>query len=74
MLRKRFILIVENPFLIAQILNLGLLLLMVLAPILTLLALIGLRRRPLTPGEKGIWAVVIMVPLLGPLAFWIVNP
>ena len=64
----------ENPFLLAQILNLGLFLLMLLAPILTLLALVGLRRRPLSPGEKGIWALVVMVPLLGPLAFWIVDP
>ncbi len=65
----------EGAFLLAQILNLGLLLVVfVLTPLLTILALIGLRRRALSALEKGIWALTCMVPIMGPLAFWIVNP
>ncbi|HID35728.1 MAG TPA: hypothetical protein EYP25_14385 [Anaerolineae bacterium] len=65
----------EDAFLLAQILNRGVLLFFfALTPMLTILAWMGPRRRARSPLEKGIWALACMVPIMGPLAFWSVNP
>ena len=58
-------------------LNIGVgeLLLLGLWPILTLIALFALRQRPLTGIAQAVWALlIIVVPVLGPLAFFIVQP
>lgn len=44
-------------------------------PIASILALLGLRRRELPETPLAIWAVlIIIVPLLGAIAFLIVQP
>ncbi len=44
-------------------------------PILSLVALFALRNRPLTGIAQAIWALlIIVVPVFGPLAFFIVQP
>ena len=51
------------------------LLIIALWPALSLIALFTLRRRPLTAIAQAIWALMIIaIPLLGPLAFFIVMP
>lgn len=53
----------------------GELLVLGLWPVLTLVALFALRQRPLTGIAQAIWAfLIIVVPILGPLAFFIVQP
>ena len=59
-------------FFIAQAINLVLLGGWLL---LILLALLSLRRRHLTNPTQAIWVLIIVaVPLLGALAYWIVRP
>jgi hypothetical protein len=59
-------------FLLMQLIWLGLLLLW---PVLSIIALVGLRDRTLTDVAKALWAaIVVAVPLLGAVAFWIVGP
>ena len=44
-------------------------------PLLALLSLLSLRRRQLINPAQAIWALIIVaVPLLGALAYWIVRP
>ncbi len=44
-------------------------------PILALLTLLALRRRHLTGPTLAIWALIIVaVPFLGPLAYWLMRP
>ncbi len=44
-------------------------------PILSLAALFALRNRPLTGTAQALWAfMIIAIPVLGPLAFFIVTP
>ncbi len=44
-------------------------------PVLSLAALFSLRNRPLTGVAQAIWAfLIILIPVLGPLAFFIVQP
>lgn len=57
----------EFPFLVTQTLNL---LLLIGYPLLSLVALFQLRRRRLG-ASTALWALVILVPYLGPLAFWL---
>ncbi len=64
----------ENTLFLSLVINLVVLLLLILSPILSIVALIGLRRREMSPTAKGIWALVILVPFLGPIAYWIVQP
>jgi hypothetical protein len=43
--------------------------------VLAVLALVQLRRQNLTETARAIWAaLVVAVPILGPIAFWIVKP
>ena len=43
--------------------------------VLTVLALLGLRGRGLSGTPLALWVLLILaVPILGPLAFWIVRP
>jgi hypothetical protein len=42
--------------------------------VLSLIAWFGLRDRNLASTAKALWALVICVPILGAIAFWIVNP
>ena len=59
-------------FLIVQVFNYVLLVGWLL---LILLALLSLRRRRLTNPTQALWVLIIVaVPLLGPLAYWIINP
>ncbi len=58
-------------------LNIGVneLLILCLWPVLSLAALFVLRRRPLTGMAQAVWALlIIVIPVLGPLAFFIVQP
>lgn len=58
-------------------LNIGVSELLILGawPILSLVALFALRSRPLTGVAQAIWALlIIVIPVLGPLAFFIVAP
>ncbi|MEJ5239617.1 MAG: PLDc N-terminal domain-containing protein [Anaerolineales bacterium] len=61
----------ELPFLVIQIFNL---LLILGYPLLSILALFQLRRRKLESLPTALWALVILVPYLGPLAFWLLAP
>lgn len=60
------------PFFLSQALNA----LLTLAGLLLIaLALRSLRRRHLSDEAKALWtAVIILIPFLGPLAFWTVIP
>lgn len=59
-------------FFLVQLINLLIVLgWIVLAP----LALWQLRQRPLTEGVRVAWAIlIVIVPVLGAVAFWLVNP
>ncbi len=44
-------------------------------PVLSIIGLLGLRRRRLVPTAQAIWAVLIVaVPVMGTVAFWLVSP
>jgi hypothetical protein len=44
-------------------------------PLFSIFALLGLRRRPLTGTNQALWALlVVAVPVLGALAFFIMKP
>ena len=44
-------------------------------PVLSIIGLLGLRRRQLAATAQAIWAVLIVViPVMGTVAFWLVNP
>ena len=48
---------------------------LVLWVVLSIIALVSLRDRVMDDTAKAIWAVaVIAVPILGPVALWIVSP
>jgi Phospholipase_D-nuclease N-terminal len=42
--------------------------------VLTILALFQLRNRELPETARAIWILILLVPILGALAFWIVRP
>ena len=51
------------------------LLILLLWPVLSLVALFVLRNRPLSATAQAIWAfMIIAIPVLGSLAFFIVMP
>ncbi len=51
------------------------LLVLALWPVLSLVALFALRNRPLGSIAQALWALtIIAIPVLGPLAFFIVMP
>ena len=63
---------IELGSLIALLLNLTILLCW---PVLSVLALLDLRRRQLPETASPLWAVlVVAIPFLGPIAFWMVAP
>ena len=62
---------INSRFLFFQIFNIFLFL---GAPILTIIVLSLLRKRSLGHTAKAIWVLISFVPIMGPLAFWIVNP
>ena len=72
--------LLENPLLskfdpLGTAIQLVNLLLLVSWLVLSMAALIGLRRRRLEPGIQILWTIlVILVPILGPLAFFVVAP
>ncbi len=44
-------------------------------PVLSIVGLLGLRRRQLAATVQAIWAVLIVAaPLMGTVAFWLVRP
>ena len=50
-------------------------LILVIYPLLSLVALFALRQSQLTGVLQFLWALlIVVVPVLGPLAFFIVNP
>ncbi|MEA4910411.1 MAG: hypothetical protein VB089_22510 [Anaerolineaceae bacterium] len=63
---------VNYGYLLVHLINLGLILLW---PVLSVLALFGLRRQALGEALRFLWAVfIVIVPLMGAIAFWIVKP
>ena len=51
------------------------LLLLVIYPLFSILALFALRQSRLTGALQFLWTLlIIVIPVLGPLAFFIVNP
>jgi len=65
----------ETPFLIAQIINIILVAMLLLWPILSLIALFSLRKKPLSVETKTIWVLIILlIPVLGALAYYIIKP
>lgn len=66
---------INQLLLIAQLVNLFLFLLFILWPILTIVALFGLRQRKLEAIPRALWAMtIVFMPVLGAAAFWIVRP
>ncbi len=66
---------VNSFLLIAQLVNLFLLLIIILWPILSIIALFGLRQRSLAETPRALWAItIVFAPILGVVAFWIVQP
>lgn len=60
---------------IAQIVNIFVLLFLLIWPILSIRALFALRKRRLGETPRVLWVmVIVLVPVLGALAFWIVGP
>jgi len=44
-------------------------------PVLSLATLVALRRRQMTAAPQAVWALIILViPVLGSAAFWLVRP
>lgn len=44
-------------------------------PLLSLITLLSLRHRKLRPLAQAIWVfIVLAIPILGAVAFWIINP
>ena len=60
------------PMFLAQGLNL---IILALWLVLAILALFDIRKRHLPPLPQAIWvALILLIPLLGALAYWIVRP
>ncbi len=47
---------------------------MLVALILTIVVLNTLRSRNLKQEAKALWVLISFIPIIGPIAFWIVNP
>ena len=63
---------INGRFFIFQLLNCGVLLLWLG---LSIAALVGLRKRSLGETARVLWALLILVvPVMGAVAFWIVRP
>ncbi len=44
-------------------------------PVLSIIGLLGLRRRRLDATAQAIWAVlIVIIPIMGTVAFWLVRP
>ncbi len=44
-------------------------------PVLSIIGLLGLRRRKLSVTAQTIWAaLIVIIPIMGTVAFWLVNP
>lgn len=59
--------------------NWGILLIQLLTfaawPVLSIIGLLGLRRRQLAATAQAVWAVLIVaIPVMGTVAFWLVDP
>ena len=51
------------------------LLILIAWPVLSIIGLVSLRKRRLPPTATAIWAlVIIVIPLLGAIGYWIVQP
>ena len=63
---------VHPGFLVLQVFNLSLL---IGWPVLSLVALFGLRQRSLPATAQAIWVwIILVVPLFGAISFWIIKP
>jgi len=63
---------IHTGFLVWQVLNCLLLLAWVG---LIIVALLGLRKKPLGEVARVLWTLlIVVVPIMGAVAFWIVNP
>ena len=58
-------------FLFFQLFNI---LILIISPILSIIVLFSLRKRDLGQTAKALWVLISFVPIIGPIAFWIVNP
>jgi len=62
----------STGFVLVQICNLGLL---IGWPVLSILALLKLKERKLSQTVQALWVlIVVAVPYLGALAYWLVDP
>ena len=61
----------KSGFMFFQLFNIFL---FFVSPILTIIVLSLLRKRTIGQTAKAIWVLISFVPIMGPLAFWIVNP
>ena len=60
---------------ISQLINFGVLTCFLMWPILSIIAIFSLKNRLLTPTVKAIWtAIVLAIPVLGALAYFIIAP
>lgn len=48
--------------------------LLIVYPLLTIVALLQLRKRNIDRTSQALWALIILIPYLGPVAFWLINP
>lgn len=61
--------------LLFQIINLMILGIIIAWPIASIIALASLRHRVLEENTRLLWAVlIVLVPLMGAIAYWIVQP
>ena len=63
---------INTGFLIFQLCNIVLL---VGWPILSIVAILGLRKQSLPQTTQALWVLIILViPILGAIAYWLVKP
>lgn len=58
-------------FLMLQCLNL---LILVGWPILSIVVILSLKKRQLAETAQAVWVLISLVPFLGALAFWLIQP
>lgn len=63
-----------EPFFIATLLSVFNVLVLISGIVMGIVALIKLRNRKLPSTAKAIWTLIVLIPLLGAIAFFIVNP
>ncbi|MCB9430641.1 MAG: PLDc N-terminal domain-containing protein [Ardenticatenaceae bacterium] len=63
---------INMSFLILQLINIAFL---IGWPIVSIIAVVGLRKRKLAQAAQALWILIILVtPFLGAIAYWLVQP